>query len=198
MSIPSRHLLERLQKSEGFRAKPYLCPAGFTTIGYGHNLEADPAPIRPWSEDLAAAVAAGQIRGAALRDSLLDRGMIWSREEAGGQMAADLAAVLENLSLRCRAWRKLANTVAADHAGRSEGEGTGSTWGLAAETRAEVLADMAFNMGVSNLLKFRDTLAAVERGDWNAAASGMLASRWASQVGARAVELARQMRTGER
>ena len=31
-------LKRRLKKHEGFRAKPYSCPAGHLTIGYGHNL----------------------------------------------------------------------------------------------------------------------------------------------------------------
>jgi len=32
-------LKNRLRVSEGFRAKPYRCPAGKLTIGYGRNLE---------------------------------------------------------------------------------------------------------------------------------------------------------------
>lgn len=31
-----------LMFEEGFRAFPYLCPAGKSTIGYGHNLDANP------------------------------------------------------------------------------------------------------------------------------------------------------------
>jgi lysozyme len=33
-------LLEFVRKHEGFSPKPYLCPAGKLTIGYGHNLDA--------------------------------------------------------------------------------------------------------------------------------------------------------------
>jgi len=33
-------LIKRLKRSEGLRLKPYKCPAGKWTIGYGHNLEA--------------------------------------------------------------------------------------------------------------------------------------------------------------
>lgn len=32
-------LLDRLKKHEGFRSKPYRCPAGKLTIGYGRNIE---------------------------------------------------------------------------------------------------------------------------------------------------------------
>lgn len=31
--------LERTKRYEGLRLKPYTCPAGKLTIGYGHNLE---------------------------------------------------------------------------------------------------------------------------------------------------------------
>ncbi|MCK9341129.1 MAG: hypothetical protein M0P37_05205 [Synergistaceae bacterium] len=39
------NLKERIKQEEGLRTKPYLCPAGKRTIGYGHNLEA--APLLP-------------------------------------------------------------------------------------------------------------------------------------------------------
>lgn len=51
-----------------------------------------------------------------------------------------------------------------------------------------VLLDMAYNMGVAGLLKFSKTLGELRRGNYAAAASEMLDSRWASQVGRRARE----------
>lgn len=65
------------------------------------------------------------------------------------------------------------------------------------DVRQRVLMDMAFNMGVPTLLTFKNTLAAVERGDYHTAAEGMLASKWATQVGGRATRLATMMDTGE-
>lgn len=64
------------------------------------------------------------------------------------------------------------------------------------EVRKAVLVDMSFNLGVAGLLQFKNTLAAVKESRWNDAARGMLASRWASQVGARALRLADMMRSG--
>lgn len=61
--------------------------------------------------------------------------------------------------------------------------------------RQRVIVNMAFNMG-GGLLTFVNTLAAMKRGDYAAAADGMLASKWANQVGARAQRLAQMMRTG--
>lgn len=65
------------------------------------------------------------------------------------------------------------------------------------QVRQNVLINMCFNLGINKLLKFRNTLAAMERGDYAAASVGMLASKWAGQVGQRAVRLAKQMREGE-
>lgn len=62
--------------------------------------------------------------------------------------------------------------------------------------RQAVLLDMAFNMGIERLKGFYNTLGAIQRGDWAAAEAGMLASRWAKQVGPRASRLARIMFTG--
>jgi lysozyme len=47
------------------------------------------------------------------------------------------------------------------------------------------------------LLAFDKTLALVEAGNYDEAATEMLNSRWATQVGARATRLSQQMRTGQ-
>jgi lysozyme len=65
------------------------------------------------------------------------------------------------------------------------------------EVRQRVLINMGFNLGVPGLLAFKQTLAAVERGDYTAASDRMLDSKWARQVGARATELAAMMKEGK-
>lgn len=70
-------------------------------------------------------------------------------------------------------------------------------WRTLDEARQFVLVDMAFNMGINKLATFKKTLAAVEKGNYTTAAREMLNSRWATQVGRRARELAEIMRTGE-
>lgn len=62
--------------------------------------------------------------------------------------------------------------------------------------RQRVLVNMAFNLGIAGLLGFKNTLAMIERGDYAGAAKGMLASKWASQVGDRAKRLAIMMERG--
>ena len=63
--------------------------------------------------------------------------------------------------------------------------------------RQLVLVDMAFNMGVPRLCKFKKMWAAVECGDYPTAAKEMLDSRWATQVKGRATKLANAMHNGE-
>lgn len=65
------------------------------------------------------------------------------------------------------------------------------------EDRLAVLVMMTFNMGVDGLLKFRRMLAALEKKDYQTAASEMLSSKWAKQVGNRAHDLAETMITGK-
>jgi lysozyme len=65
------------------------------------------------------------------------------------------------------------------------------------EVRQRVLLDMAFNLGIVGLLNFKRTLAAVQAGQYQQAATMMLDSRWAGQVGKRAERLSRMMATGK-
>lgn len=77
-------------------------------------------------------------------------------------------------------------------------------WRNMDEVRQRALANMAFNLGVGpsdeqptgKLLSFKNTLSAMARGDYEAAANGMSASAWAKQVGIRATRLIDMMRKG--
>lgn len=62
--------------------------------------------------------------------------------------------------------------------------------------RQLVLMDMCFNLGLSNLLKFKKMISALERGDYDKAHVEMLDSLWATQVGSRAWKLAKMMKHG--
>ena len=48
---------------EGFRARPYLCPAGVWTIGYGSTFNSDGSPVRPTDPPVSEPEAAGRLRG---------------------------------------------------------------------------------------------------------------------------------------
>ena len=52
-----------------------------------------------------------------------------------------------------------------------------------------VMANMSFNLGINRLMKFKNFLSAMQDNDWDKAAVEMLDSRWAIQVGPRAIRL---------
>ena len=63
--------------------------------------------------------------------------------------------------------------------------------------RQLILVDMAFNMGVPRLSKFKKMWAAIHKEDFPTAAKEMLDSRWATQVKGRSTKLAHAMHHGE-
>jgi len=63
--------------------------------------------------------------------------------------------------------------------------------------RADVIYNMAFNLGISRLRGFKKMWKAIEAQDWEEASVQMLDSKWARQVGKRSTDLAQQMVTGE-
>lgn len=65
------------------------------------------------------------------------------------------------------------------------------------EVRQAVIIDMAYNMGLTTLSKFKRTLGSVAQGEYELASKQMLESKWARQVKGRAVRLAKMMETGQ-
>tara|TARA_Y100000592_G_scaffold22168_1_gene34330 strand:- start:831 stop:1322 length:492 start_codon:yes stop_codon:yes gene_type:complete len=63
--------------------------------------------------------------------------------------------------------------------------------------RQLVLVDMAFNLGVPRLCKFKKMWAAIHENKFDVAAKEMLDSRWANQVKSRSTKLAHAMHHGE-
>ena len=64
------------------------------------------------------------------------------------------------------------------------------------DPRRAVLVSMAYQMGVSGLLGFKNTLQLIEAGSYAAAGRGMRQSRWYKQTPARAERHARVMESG--
>lgn len=69
-------------------------------------------------------------------------------------------------------------------------------WRTLSDARQRVLANMAFNMGINSLLGFKTTLSLIQAGKFEDAATNMLRSLWAQQVGSRATRLAKMMKDG--
>lgn len=65
------------------------------------------------------------------------------------------------------------------------------------DARQTVLVNMCFNLGMPTLLTFKRFITALSAGDYESAAREMLDSKWARQVGARAIRLADMMRSGQ-
>lgn len=64
------------------------------------------------------------------------------------------------------------------------------------DPRQEVLIQMAFQLGMAGVMKFKRMLVALQQKDFKNAAEEMLDSKWARQTTNRAVELSGIMRTG--
>lgn len=65
------------------------------------------------------------------------------------------------------------------------------------EPRQAVILSMLFNLGKPRFDKFQNMQAALLVGDYTLASHEMLLSRWASQVGRRAIEMSEMMESGE-
>jgi lysozyme len=63
--------------------------------------------------------------------------------------------------------------------------------------RQGAVENLAFNLGINGLLHFPHFLAALAAKDWQAAAHELQTSKWAEQVGQRAVRLEQQILSGQ-
>jgi lysozyme len=71
-----------------------------------------------------------------------------------------------------------------------------SAWHELTQTRREVLIEMAYNLGMAGVNGFKKMWTAIDHGNYEEAADQMLDSKWANQVGVRAIRLAKKMRSG--
>ena len=69
----------------------------------------------------------------------------------------------------------------------------GNLEGLPEEAQ-QVLVNMCFNMGAPRLAKFKNFIRAIHDENWETASVEMLDSRWATQVGTRAIRLAERIK----
>lgn len=61
------------------------------------------------------------------------------------------------------------------------------------DERKLIILNMAYNLGYNGLLQFKRMIAAIETFNYKLVAEEMLNSKWAQQVGDRAVRLAKEM-----
>lgn len=72
-----------------------------------------------------------------------------------------------------------------------------SWWDDLNDARQGALLNLCFNMGITRLMKFPNTLELLKRGLYEKASVQLLESRYAQQVGDRALRVAEQIRRGE-
>lgn len=142
-------LIDQLKFEEGLRLDAYYCPAGKKTIGYGHNIDANP-----------------YYHGSAIPDRI-------TKQEAEAILLHDIIDVEEELGSAWPAYHKITS-----HA------------------RQDALVNMAFQMGVEGLMKFKRTLGHVERQQWQQAYDCAMLSKWATQCPNRAIRVAGQLLKG--
>ena len=65
------------------------------------------------------------------------------------------------------------------------------------DVRRDAMVDISFNLGATRLRLFKRALAAMETGKYKEAATEFLDSKWARQVGGRALELTDMISSGE-
>lgn len=64
------------------------------------------------------------------------------------------------------------------------------------DVRKAVIVNMVYNMGISRFKGFKKTIQFIEDKNYKQAAKEMLDSKWANQVGDRAIELSQMMEEG--
>jgi len=69
-------------------------------------------------------------------------------------------------------------------------------FGVLDPMRQRVWVDLCFNLGITRLLKFTSTIAAMARNDCQSAAAHLEDSKWFTQVGRRGPWLCQALRTG--
>ena len=152
------NVMPRIERFEGRVPYMYRCTGGEVTIGIGHAiLKSDNAPELTWSiggrpatsdeilADYASVNAAEKGHAAPSYEHLTQCRM--ANSDIDALLAADIASFEAQLAAELPNW----NTYP--------------------EPAQEALFDMAFNLGLNGLKKFPSMLAAVDAGQWEAAAS---------------------------
>ena len=64
------------------------------------------------------------------------------------------------------------------------------------DNRKDVIVEMIFNLGLTRFKNFKKTIGYINQANHSAAADEMLDSKWADQVGQRAITLSNKFRAG--
>ncbi|MCK9592700.1 MAG: hypothetical protein M0Q91_11915 [Methanoregula sp.] len=176
-------ILQQLKIDEGVKLKPYYCSEDKLTIGIGRNLE----------------------------DRGLDRNemlyLIYNQQERRNRFPRDIESLDEKTMflMLVKDMKRFGITVAEAEV-LCINDIENCIWQLEKRLQwfktalveiKEVLINMCFNMGIKNLMTFKNTLFAMSVGEYKRAADNMLKSKWRKQVKDRAVRLSERVRALE-
>lgn len=157
-------LKTQLIEDEGLILHLYKCPAGKNTIGVGHNIDDNP-------------LTKSQLRYLGIPENSSDREVISFLSRSG--ITKDQALYILNDDID-NVFEKLKNAI---------------PWIVNKPNVVQrSLCNMSFNLGLAGLLEFKKTLALIKSNNFDSAANEMLNSKWAKQVGARAIRIANALR----
>ena len=132
----------QLKRHEGLRLVPYRCPAGVLTVGYGHNIDANPVPnLGP--DDRISEVEAGKILELDMRSCgmALDRALPDWRALSEPRQAV-LLNMAVNLGVRgLLGFRKAVAAIRAGDFETASREMLNSKWSRDVKGRALELAE---------------------------------------------------------
>jgi GH24 family phage-related lysozyme (muramidase) len=153
-------VIARLKQFEGSVPYMYRCTGGDVTVGVGHAiLSPQLAQQLTWQSTL---TSIPPTPGRVAAD--------WNRVNAApkGQLASDY----ESLTISRMSDDAITALLAADIAQFSADlDNQLPPWNTYPEAAQEALFDMAYNLGIGGLLKFKKCLAACAAGDWTTAAA---------------------------
>ena len=142
------NLLEFIESNEGRRATPYLCPAGYKTIGVGWNIDSNPLP-----PDIAEYLA----KNGSITEEMIDRLLLISVRHAvadarvlfpkldsfsGRRRIALIDFVFQLGFHRARTFRKSIKLINEERFGEAEFEMLNSEWAKQTPVRAKRVASM--------------------------------------------------------
>lgn len=162
-------LRKQLVLHEGLKLEPYKCTADKWTIGVGHNFQDVPLTDR---QEM---IIFGTLKKTFQETLDAFRKKPMTKEQAMFLLDEDI----QELCIKKMQGKVWWEAVKGD------------------DVRTRVLIDLCFNMGIATLSSFKNTLAAVARKDWDAAADGLQASKWFKQVGKRGPRIVQMLRTGK-
>ena len=170
-------LKKQLIKHEGIRKKPYYCTAGKLTVGVGRNIEDN-----DFRKDEALLIFSNNNKYDISIERLSDieiHCIVIGLISLFGLRDDEINLMLDNDIVECE------KLLQANIKG----------WVTLHQERQNVLINMCFNLGITRLLRFKKMFKAISESNWDTTADEMLDSKWARQVGDRAIELSTIMTT---